>query len=188
MSESKPPVRPEESLAKMVAALKDKTGKSLEEWKEVIAKAGWQAHREIVNSLKSLHGVSHGYANQIALRALESDEPDSDPFDEVFAKRPEAEPIYSALVSKMASFGGDINLAAKKGYVSVRRSKQFAIFQPAAGRLDVGLVLKGVEPSGRLEASGSFNAMVTHRVKVAGVDEIDATLVGWLRQAYEAVG
>jgi hypothetical protein len=31
---------------------------------------------------------------------------------------------------------------------------------------DVGLNLKGVRPKGRLEASGSFNAMVTHQVRL----------------------
>ena len=38
---------------------------------------------------------------------------------------------------------------------------------------------------GRLEASGSFNAMFTHRVKVSDVKEVDLELIGWLRRAYE---
>ena len=55
--------------------------------------------------------------------------------------------------------------------MSLRRSKQFGLIQPTtATRVDVGLVLKGVAPAGRLEASGSFNAMVTHRVRVANVE------------------
>ncbi|MGH6622418.1 MAG: DUF5655 domain-containing protein, partial [Burkholderiaceae bacterium] len=55
-----------------------------------------------------------------------------------------------------------------------------------ADRLDVGLNLKGVEPAGRLEASGSFNAMVTHRVRLAKGASIDAELKRWLKQAYDA--
>jgi hypothetical protein len=42
-----------------------------------------------------------------------------------------------------------------------------------------------VPAAGRLEPSGSFNAMVTHRVKVSGVAEVDKELIGWLRKAYE---
>jgi hypothetical protein len=69
--------------------------------------------------------------------------------------------------------------------VSLRRTKQFGLIQPAtATRVDVGLVLKDVAPSGRLEASGSFNAMVTHRVRVGNVSEVDPELIAWLRQAY----
>lgn len=70
----------------------------------------------------------------------------------------------------------------------MRRAKQFALIQPAAGRVDVGLVLKGEPATPRLEAAGSFNAMVTHRVRVRLAEEIDAELLGWLRAAYDAAG
>jgi Domain of unknown function (DUF5655) len=50
----------------------------------------------------------------------------------------------------------------------------------------VGINLKGTEPTDRLEASGSFNAMVSHRVRVANAAEIDKKLLGWLKQAYDA--
>lgn len=87
----------------------------------------------------------------------------------------------------MQKFGGDVEIAPKKSYASLRRKKQFAIFQPStATRMDVGINLKGADPTTRLEASGSFNAMVSHRVKVAGKNEVDKELIGWLRSAYEA--
>ncbi len=74
----------------------------------------------------------------------------------------------------------------KKGYVSYRRSKQFVLVQPStATRIDVGIQLKGVAPTARLEASGSFNAMVSHRVRIESLADIDAELRGWLKQAYE---
>jgi hypothetical protein len=46
------------------------------------------------------------------------------------------------------------------------------------------LILKGVKPAGRLEASGSFNAMFTHRVRISTKADIDAELKRWLKQAY----
>lgn len=178
-------VRPEESLAKMVAALKEKTGKSLDEWKVVVAEAGWQTHGQIVGGIKTEYGVSHGYANQIALNVRAADQPASeDPISGMFAKRPEAKAVYDVLLPQIQGFGADVDVAPKKGYVSVRRKKQFAVLQPAAGRLDVGIQLKGMEPSGRLEASGSFNTMLTHRVRVAGIGEINDELMSWLRLAY----
>lgn len=180
MQEASKPIRPEESLAKMIESLKEKTGRSLDEWRIVVSEAGWQKHGEIVAGLKSIHGVTHGFANQIALRARESDAPTGvDPVDEIFAKRPEARAVYELLMPKIAAFGDDIDVAPKKGYLSIRRKKQFAILQPAAGRLDVGIQLKGVEPGPRLEASGSFNAMLTHRVRVAGPGDVDGPLIDW---------
>jgi hypothetical protein len=72
---------------------------------------------------------------------------------------------------------------------STRRKKQLGLIQPgAATRVDLGLVLKGVEPAGRLEAAGSWNGMMTHRVRLASAAEVDAEVIAWLRQAFDAAG
>lgn len=179
--------RPEESLANMVQSLKEKTGRSLEEWQTVIASASLAKHKEIVDFLKSQHGVSHGYANQIALQHLkEPESADENPVDTIYAGPKSAlRPLRDALMAKIADFGPDVDVAPKKGYESLRRSKQFAILQPStATRLDVGINLKGVPPTDRLEASGSFNAMLSHRVRVSSPEDLDPELIGWLRDAY----
>lgn len=181
-------VRPEDSLAKMVAALKETTGKSLEEWRVVIQTTGLQKHGEVVAYLKSEHGITHGYANQISLRRNEAESTVNadDPVDSVFAKRALARELYNQIIAKVAEFGSDVDVAPKKAYISIRRKKQFAILQPAADRLDIGFNLRGVQTTERLEDSGSFNSMVSHRVRVHSASEVDAELLGWLRCAYEA--
>jgi len=89
----------------------------------------------------------------------------------------------------VGAFGKDIEVSPKKAYVSLRRKKQFAIIQPSTKtRLDVGLNIKGLAPSGKLEASGSWNAMCTHRVKVEDVSGVNDELIGWIKQAYENAG
>jgi hypothetical protein len=78
-----------------------------------------------------------------------------------------------------------VELAPKNAYVSLRRSKQFGLVQPStATRMDVGLVLKGRPAAGRLELAGSWNSMVTHRVRVGQATDVDAELIGWLKEAY----
>jgi hypothetical protein len=181
-------VRPEESLAKMIASLNEKTGKPLEEWQAIIVQKGLAKHGEVVSFLKNEHGVSHGYANQIALHrndtAQESGS-DEDPLDAIFANKELARAIYDDLIAKISAFGSDVDLAPKKAYVSVRRKKQFAILQPAANRLDVGINLPREATTARLEASGSFNAMLSHRVRVSSASEVDGELLGWLKKSYE---
>ena len=54
--------------------------------------------------------------------------------------------------------------------------------------LDVGIKLKGTAPAGRLEAAGSWNQMVTHRVRIESAKEINAELVAWLKEAYSSAG
>ena len=96
-------------------------------------------------------------------------------------------PIYDRLVVEAAQLGPDVEIAPKKANASVRRGKQFALIQPSTRtRVDLGLILPGRDPQGRLEPSGSFNAMFTHRVKLASADEIDREVLTWLREAYDA--
>ena len=56
--------------------------------------------------------------------------------------------------------------------------------QAVGERLDLGLKLKGARAAGRLEEAGSWNAMVTHRVRIKDAAELDASVTDWLRQAY----
>ena len=182
---------PEEGMASLHRNLLEKTGRSIDEWAEIARKAGLGKHKEIVAHLKAEHGLSHGYANQIGQRALAAE--DAPPagsealVDAQYAgAKARLKPIHDALCSGVRSFGPDVEFSPKKAYVSVRRSKQFGLIQPStASRVDVGLILKGFEPAGRLEPSGSFNAMFTHRVKVESAAEVDDELIGWLRRAYD---
>ena len=182
---------PEEIEAGMVAKLAETTGKSKEQWAAVVAKLGDLKHGELVKHLKTEYGIGHGYANMIAHWSRGSAASASDAGDLIGAQYagPKAalKPIYDKLLAAVQGFGKDVEVSPKKGYVSLRRSKQFAIFQPStATRLDVGIQLKGEKPAGRLEASGSFNSMVSHRVRVESIKDVDAELTGWLRKAYES--
>ena len=180
---------PEEMAAGMVANLKEKTGRDMAAWLKIVKAAGAAKHGEIVKLLKGEHGVTHGYANLIAHTYLNAG--DAAGGDDLVAAQyagPKADlrPIYDKLARAVAKFGKDVELSPKKTYVSLRRSKQFGLVQPSTRtRVDVGLNLKGEPAGGRLEASGSFNAMVSHRVRLESAADVDAELIGWLRKAYE---
>lgn len=181
---------PEEQEATMIAKLPETTGRSLDAWKQELETRKLTAHGQIVAMLKQEHGVTHGYANLIAHKFLKSDAGSSGSGDDLVAAqyagaKSGMKPVYDAIVREVQKFGGDVELAPKKQYVSLRRSKQFGLLQPAASRLDVGISLKGEAASGRLEAAGSWNAMVSHRVRVTSPADVDGELIGWLRQAYD---
>jgi hypothetical protein len=83
---------------------------------------------------------------------------------------------------------GKFEVVPKKGYVSLRRRKQFAMIGPgSAARVDVGLNMKGVAATDRLLAEKP-GGMCQYKVKLAGPSEVDAELIGWIRQAYDAAG
>lgn len=183
------PKSQEQIAADMVSNLKATTGKSLQEWLPIVSAAKVTKHSEIVAYLKTKHDIGHGYATMIAHKVLKSDASEFDAAALIAAQyagpKSALKPIYDKLLVAIRRFGSDVEVAPKKGYVSLRRSKQFALIQPTtAARLDVGINLKGVAPGTRLTASGSFNAMVSHRVRVESAADVDAELIGWLEQAY----
>jgi hypothetical protein len=182
---------PEEGMASLIRNLEAKTGKSIDAWIATARASGHTKHGQIVAALKKDHGLTHGYANQIAQRALASlappPESEVDPIGALYSgAKAGLRPIHDALAAAIKRFGGDVEFAPKKAYVSVRRSKQFALIQPSTStRVDVGLILKTIPASGRLEESGSFNAMCTHRVRLATPADVNGELIAWLRQAYD---
>lgn len=180
---------PEEMAASMIANLPEKTGKDLNSWLKVIDGFGLEKHGQIVKKLKTDHGLTHGFANLLAHKYREGDAPASEPDlvgGQYSGAKEGLKPIYDALIEEIMKFGEDVTLAPKKAYVSLRRNKQFGIIQPSTKtRVDVGLNLKDLEPTERLEASGSFNQMVSHRVRLSKVEDVDEPLITWLRHAYE---
>ena len=78
-----------------------------------------------------------------------------------------------------------MEISPKKAYVSLRRSKQFALIQPSTKtRVDLGLNLNSAKAIGKLESSGSFNTMVSHRVRLESPGDVNKDVKAWLRQAY----
>lgn len=183
----------EAMAARMEANIAENTGKTVEQWVETVKASGLEKHGQIVKMLKTDHGFTHGYANLVAHRALQSGHVEASEDDLVAAQyagpKADLKPIYDAVMKRVGRFGDSLEVAPKKAYVSLRHKKQFALVQPSTRtRVDVGINLKDREPEGRLEASGSFNAMVSHRVRLTSVDEVDDELQGWLKDAFDAAG
>jgi len=180
---------PEELRDTMIANLPEKTGKPLEVWIKVLNSSGLEKHGEMMKLLKGEHGISHGFANLIVHMARNpvEDAPTDLVNEQYTGAKANLKPIYNAIVSYASKLGDDLEIAPKKSYVSLRRSKQFALVQPSTKtRVDLGINLKGIEPSERLEASGSFNAMVSHRVRLASLSDFDDDVKTWLKAAFEA--
>ena len=178
---------PEAMAESMIANMAEKTGKPLEKWLAIVKKSGLEKHGQIVKLLKADHGMTHGFANLVAQKALKSDA-GSATTDLVAAQYAGAKaalrPIYDALLAA-AQACGEVEVAPKKAYVSLRRSKQFAIIQPSTRtRVDLGLNFKDKPTSKRLEASGSFNAMVSHRVRLEQESDVDKAVKDWLKAAW----
>jgi hypothetical protein len=177
----------EEGLLAQIRNIEAAYGRPIEGWIELIRASGLTKHNEVVAMLKTEHGMTHGAAHRVSLVARQASAGE-EPVDLYAGKRAALRPIHDRLMAAVHALGGDVELAPKSGYVSLRRRRQFAMVQPAAARVDLGLILKDVPPTARLETAAGFNALFTHRVRVATPDEVDAELVAWLREAYDRAG
>src|SRR5215472_655299 len=183
----------EQGLASQIRNIEDKYGRPMDEWFTIIAASGLTKHTDVVAMLKTTHGLAHGAAHRVSLLARQAatapadDGEQGDIVDALYTgKKAGLRPLHDALVNVIGGFGDDIEIVPKKGYLSLRRRKQFAMIQPsAAGRIDIGLILPDVPPNVRLESAKGFNALFTHRVRLTSTADIDPQLTAWLQRAYD---
>lgn len=177
----------------MIENLHKNTGKTLEQWIEIIKKENFKSHGETITFLKNTHNLTYGFANLIAHKAKGSDADSAENKDDLIGKQYKGKehfkPLYDKLLDEIRMFGGDFEIAPKNAYVSLRRKKQFAILQPVTKtRFEIGINLKGQIPKGKLEAINSPNAMCSHRINLADIKDIDREIISWLKMAFDNAG
>jgi hypothetical protein len=175
--------------------IETKTGRTLAQLRTLLAGSGLAKHGELRSFAMEKLGLGYGDANTLVHLAKASDgqsaaagKSDAAVLAEIYAdKKASLRPIHDALMAATTKFG-EFEVAPKKGYVSLRRKKQFAMIGPgSATRVDVGLNMKAVAATDRLLAEKP-GGMCQYKVKLTSPSEVDAELVGWIRQAYDAAG
>ncbi len=176
----------DKALQTMIDNMPEKTGKSLNEWKLILKEKSFVKHSEGVKYLKEEHNVTHGFANTIVTLSKDEKETPDDLIENQYKGKEGLKPIYEKLISLVKTLGTDVIITPKKGSVSVIRKKQFTLIKPATRtRIDLGLKLKDKPITNRLENSGPFGTMCTHRVKITTIEEIDDELKQWIEEAYQ---
>ena len=209
----------EKGIATQIRNIEARYGKTMAQWSAIVAASGLTKHQDVVALLKTEHGLPHGAAHRISLTTRQQSTPGpansgsaspgpaspatpEDPVSALYTGRKAAlRPLHEALMTAIRALGDDIEIAPKKGYLSLRRGRQFAMIQPSgAGRIDIGLILPATTatpakstaqttpatPAGpRLESAAGFNALFTHRVRLPAGAHIDPSLTGWLQLAYQ---
>jgi hypothetical protein len=174
-----------------------RTGKTLDQLGDLLRKSGFTKHGELRDFAKRELGLGHGDANTLVHVCLKSDGASAaaatgastdDVLAEVYSGAKAAlRPIHDAFMAEIGKFG-EFEIAPKKGYVSLRRKKQFAMIGPGTKtRVDIGINLKGVKGTDRLVELPP-GGMCQYKVAVTDAREVDQDLIGWVKQAYDAAG
>lgn len=175
----------DKALKTMIDNMPEKTGKSLEEWKMILKEKSFAKHSEGVKYLKAEHNVTHGFANTIITLSKDEHNSSEDLVEIQYKGKENLIPVYQKLIAFIKDLGSDITITPKKGSVSIIRKRQFVLIKPATKtRIDLGFKLKNKPTTERLENSGPFGTMCTHRVKISKLEEVDNELIEWIKEAY----
>jgi hypothetical protein len=186
-------------VQKWVAELKQRTGRSLEEWTALVQKAGPKEEKARRAWLKSEHGLGTNYAGtiveQISGKGVETGSPDAylaaaeGYVDGMFSggKAP-LRPLYERLLRIALAVGPDVKACPCQTIVPLYRKHVFAQIKPATQtRIDMGFALGARPAKGRLMDTGGFakKDRITHRIPISTAADIDDEVKRWLRLAYE---
>jgi hypothetical protein len=185
----------DKSMQTQLDNIQKKTGKSLDELTAIVRKSGLSKHGEIRDYLKRELGLGHGDANSLVHAVLQSDgqraaegKSTDQVLDEIYSgAKAHMRPIHEKLMKEINKFG-EFEIAPKKGYVSLRRKKQFVMIGPKTNtRFEVGINAKEFKKNARLleQPKGS---MCNYIVNLTDVKEVDSELIAWIRSAYEGAG
>jgi hypothetical protein len=182
-----------------VETLKEKTGRSLEEWIKLLKKTGPATEKERREWLKANHGLGTNAAWWIAERAQGKGGEDSDPdayleaaegwVEAMFeGPRESLRPVYDELLKLGFKLGKDVRVCPCKTIVPLYRNHVFAQIKPATRtRIDLGFALGKMKPVGRLISTGGFEKKdrITHRIPISSRVDIDDEVKRWLKEAYD---
>lgn len=187
----------EDAIASQLKNIEKRSGKSLDELAAIVKTSGLARHGEIRDLLKRDLGLGHGDANTLAHYVLkpaaspaagEAGPPLEGVVAELYSGPKAAlRPIHDKLMAEISAFG-DFEISPKKTYLSLRRKKQFAMIGPATNtRVEVGLNMKDVAATERLQQLPP-KGMCDYKVRLGDPTEVDAELIGWIRQAFAGAG
>ncbi|HKH59413.1 MAG TPA: DUF4287 domain-containing protein [Flavitalea sp.] len=174
-----------------------KTGKTPNDFKKLAEKKGLLKEGikagEIVAWLKKDFQLGHGHAMAIYTVFKGTKEKKVDEIDAIQKHftgiKSVWRPVFDDLIKKINKYGNDTSVVPGNSYLSILRGEnKVAIVQVTKDRLDIGIKRKGAAVTERFESAGTWNAMVTHRVRIHDKKQIDKELLDWLSFAYHAAG
>jgi len=180
-----------------IESLKEKSGRTLEEWVALVKKNGPSGTTQRREWLKREHGLGANSAWWI-VDAVEGTGDEIGDVDEYLRRAPESVaamfagpkaallPAYERLYTLARTL--DVKISPGKTIVPIYRTHVVAQIKPSTRtRIDFGLALKDTPAKGRLIDTGGLakKDRITHRIEVTSPSDVDGFVEKWFRRAYE---
>ena len=175
--------------------IQKKTGKTIEEIRVIVRESGLQKHTAIRQMFIDRFGLGFGDATMLVHFARQSDGQTAaeaaqaspqEILDGIYAgNKAGLRPLHDLVMIEIFKLG-EFSIAPKKGYLSLRRKRQFAMIGPGSkNRLEIGLNMKGIPPTERLLEQPA-GGMCQYKIFLSSDKEVDDEVINYLRTAYNA--
>jgi hypothetical protein len=180
--------------------LPTKTGRTLDQWADLVRRCGRSTLKDRAAWLKEQHGMGSNTAWWIAEYAADAATWDGDP--DVYLRNAAAHvggmfagakaglrPIFETLVAAARELGGDVKVCPCKTIVPFYRNHVFAQVKPATKtRLEFALAIGDRKPTGKLKPNprAKGNDRLTHLFELTAEKDVTAEVRKWLKVAYDA--
>lgn len=186
---------PSDMMESVTDSMKERTGKTLEEWVLVVLASGVDPldQKAVRNWLKDNHNIlqnSQWAIADAAARAAGWVRPSVEGYidSQYQGEKAALRPIFDSLREIIEGMGEDVTAEGRGGYTPFVRKRQFAAVQASTKtRIDLGLRFKDA-PESELLSTRSLPGQSTHKVGLNLVKEITDQVVGLIRLAYEQNG
>jgi hypothetical protein len=175
-------------------SIKEKTGKTPEDFRAIAEQKGLLNDGvkagPIIAWLQEDFGLGRGHAMAIVQTLRDATLPKVSSQDRLaqhfMGEKAHWRQPFDDLVTTLKTFGPQVSVAPTESYISLlHKGRKFGIVEVTRTRLDLGIKLKGVAPTGRFESAEGWNTMVTHRLRVNDPAQIDDEALEWLKRAYD---
>lgn len=173
-----------------IESVKEKTGKSKEEWLQLVKSTGIQSHKDILEWLKKGHGLNHLQAQLLTGMYLNNGNPvyidEEALLENQFLKCAAMRPLFDHIADQIVSSFQGTQLIPKKTYLSFTAIREFAAINVKPAEIRLGLDL-GNEPfTTAIQKSKLTGPMprISHMLVVTDAEMVDEAVLNLIRQSY----
>jgi hypothetical protein len=178
---------PNVALANQLKNIESRTGHTLAQMRALLAGSGLNRHGELRTWLMDRLGLGYGDANTVVTLARQPEvHAADDPLDAIYSgAKAGLRHLHDAAMEAIGRIG-PFETSHKKATVSLRRKKQFALLGPATrDQIEIGLNARDLPSHPRLKVMPP-GGMCQYTVRIAHAEDVDTTLLAWVRAAYDS--
>lgn len=175
----------------LIENAKAQTGKSVEEWMDILKAQGLDKTNALIKWLKQDYGLNHLQANILTGIYLNDGKPVHD-YDVLFARLFDGKVAQRSLYEKIkalaeANLPDDVLFIPTKTYISIEADRVFGCVKINAKNIRLGLALGDAPFDDTVVKAKSLGAMphVGHMIEFANADDITDAIVPYMQNSYD---